>query len=57
MRYGNELIEFEKCKNVIELSSKVELEPTLRNIKKAVENGEFDKLWEEQLAYVSRLTK
>ncbi len=57
MRYGNELIEFEKCKNVIELSLKAELEPTLQNIKKAVENGEFDSLLEEQLVYGSRLTK
>jgi len=39
------------------LSSKAELEPTLQNIKKAVDNGEFDALLEEQLAYGSRLTK
>ena len=57
IRYGNKLIEFEKGKNAIELSSKAELEPTLQNIKKAVENGEFDRILEEQLAYGSRLTK
>ena len=55
--YGNKLIEFEKGKNTIELSSKAELEPTLQSIKKAVDNGEFDKFLEEQLAYGSRLTK
>ena len=57
IRYGNKLIEFEKGKNAIELSSKAELEPTLQSIKKAVDNGEFDRLLEEQLAYGSRLTK
>jgi hypothetical protein len=39
------------------LSSKAELEPTLQNVKKAVDNGEFDTLLEQQLAYGSRLTK
>ena len=57
IRYGNKVIEFEKGKNAIELSSKAELEPTLQSIKKAVDNGEFDRLLEEQLAYGSRLTK
>jgi hypothetical protein len=37
------------------LSSKAELEPTLQNIKKAVDNGGFDTLLEEQLAYGSHL--
>ena len=55
IRYGNKVIEFEKGKNAIELSSKAELEPTLQSIKRAVDNGEFDKLLEEQLAYGSRL--
>ena len=50
MRYGNKLIEFEKGKKATELSSKAELEPTLQNIKKAVDNGEFDRLLEEKLA-------
>ena len=57
VRYGNKLIEFKKGKNPIKLSSKEELEPTLQSIKKAVDNGEFDRLLEEQLAYDSRLTK
>tara|TARA_B100000315_G_scaffold222238_1_gene226172 strand:- start:104 stop:328 length:225 start_codon:yes stop_codon:yes gene_type:complete len=57
IRYGNKLIEFEKGKNAIELSSKTELESTLQSIKRAVENGEFDRLLEEQLSYGSRLTK
>ena len=57
IRYGNKVIEFEKGKNAIELSSKAEIEPTLQSTKKAVDNGEFDKLLEEQLAYGSRLTK
>jgi hypothetical protein len=57
VRYGNELIEFEEGKNAIELSSKAELEPTLQDIKKAVGNGEFDRLLEEQISYGSRLTK
>ena len=57
IRYGNKLIEFEKGKNAIELSSKAELELTLQNIKKVIENGEFDRLLEEQLVYGSRLTK
>ena len=57
IRYGNKIIEFEEGKNAIEFSSKAELEPTLQSIKKAVDNGEFDKLLEEQLAYDSRLTK
>jgi hypothetical protein len=39
------------------LSSKAELEPTLQSIKKAVDNGEFDTLLEEQLAYGSRLNR
>ena len=46
-----------KDKNAIELASKADLEPTLQGIKKAVDNGEFDRLLEEQLAYGSRLTK
>ena len=44
-------------KNAIELSSKAELEPTLQNIKKAVNSGELDILLEEQTTYGSRLTK
>jgi hypothetical protein len=57
IRYGNKVIEFDQGKNAIELSSKAELEPTLQSIKKAVDNGEFDTLLEQQLAYGSRLTK
>ena len=57
IRYGNKVIEFEEGKNAIELSSKAELEPTLQSIKKAVNNGEFDRLLEEQLVYGSRITK
>ena len=57
IRYGNKVIEFEKGKNAIELSSISELEPTLQSIKQAVDNGEFDKLLEEQLAYGSHLKK
>ena len=57
IRYGNKVIELEKGKNAIKLPSKAELEPTLQSIKKAVNNGEFDRLLEEQLAYGSRLTK
>ena len=57
IRYGNKVIEIEQGKNAIKLSSKAELEPTLQSIKKAVENGEFDRLLEEQLVYGSRFTK
>jgi hypothetical protein len=57
IRYGNKVIELEQGKNAIELSSKAELEPTLQSIKKAVDNGEFDKLLEEQVSYGSHLTK
>jgi hypothetical protein len=57
IRYGNKVIELEKGKNAIELSSKAELEPTLQSIKQAVDNGEFDTLLEEQLAYGSHLKK
>ena len=57
IRYGNKVLELEKGKNAIELPSKAELEPVLQNIKKAVDNGQFDTLLEEQLAYGSRLTK
>ena len=57
IRYGNKVIEFEEGKNVIQLSSKAELQPTLQNIKQAVDNGEFDRLLEKQLSYGSRLTK
>ena len=57
IRYGNKVIELEKGKNAIELSSKAELEPTLQSIKKAVDNGEYDKLLEELLAYGSRLNR
>ena len=44
-------------KNAIELSLKAELEPTLQNIKKAVNSGKLDMLLEEQTTYGSRLTK
>jgi hypothetical protein len=57
IRYGNKVIELERSKNAIELSSKAELEPTLQSVKKALDNGEFDRLLEEQLTYGSRLTK
>ena len=57
IRYGNKVIEIEEGKNAIELSSKSELEPTLQSIKKSVDNGEFDALLEEQLAYGSHLKK
>ena len=57
IRYGNKVIELEQGKNAIELSSKADLEPTLQSIKKAVNNGEFDKLLEEQISYGSHLTK
>ena len=57
IRYGNKVVEFEQGKNAIELSSKAELEPTLQSIKKAVNNGEFDTLLEEQLAYGSHLNR
>ena len=57
IRYGNKVIELEQGKNAIELSSKAELEPTLQSIKKSVDNGEFDTLLEEQLAYGSRLNR
>ena len=55
IRYGNKVVEFEQGKNAVKLSSKAELEPTLQSIKKAVDNGEFDTLLEEQLAYGSTL--
>ena len=57
IRYGNKVIEIEEGKNAIELSSKAELEPTLQSVKKTVNNGEFDRLLEEQLAYGSRLNR
>ena len=57
IRYGNKVIELEQGKNAIELSSKAELEPTLQSIKKAVDNGEFDTLLEQQLEYGSHLKK
>ena len=57
IRYGNKVIEFEQGKNAIELSAKAALKPTLQSIKKSVDNGEFDTLLEEQLAYGSRLKK
>ena len=57
IRYGNKVIEIEEGKNAIELSSKSELAPTLQSIKQAVDNGEFDKLLEEQISYGSHLTK
>jgi hypothetical protein len=57
IRYENKVIELEKDKNAIELSSKPELELTLQSIKQAVGDGEFDTLLEEQLAYGSHLKK
>ena len=57
IRYGNKVIEFEEGTNAIELPWKSELEPTLQSIKQAVDNGEFDKVLEEQLAYGSHLKK
>ena len=41
-------IEFEKGKISIELTSKAELEPTLQSIKKAVDDGEFHRPFEDQ---------
>ena len=55
IRYGNKVIELEENKNVTELSSKAELEPTPQSINKAVKNGKFDRLLEKPLAYGSRL--
>ena len=57
IRYGNKVVELEHGKNAIELTSKVELAPTLQSIKKAANNGEFDVLLEEQLEYGSRLNR
>ena len=57
IRYGNKVIEFEEGKNAIELSSISELAPTLQSIKKAVDDGEFDALLQEQLAYDSGLNR
>jgi len=57
IRYGNKVIELEKGKNAIELIAKAALKPILQSIKKAVDDGEFDKLLEEQLAYGSHLKK
>ena len=57
IRYGNKVVELEHGKNAIELSSKAELEPTLQSIKQAVDNGEFDTLLEQQLAYGSGLNR
>ena len=57
IRYGNKVIKLEEGKNAIELSSKAELEPTLQSIKKAVDDGEFDTLLEQQLAYGGRLNR
>ena len=57
IRYGNKVIEIEKGNNAIELPSKAELEPTLQSIKQAVDNGELDKLLEEQLVYGNRIMK
>ena len=57
IRYGNKVIELEKGKNAIKLPSKSKLEPTLQSIKKAVDNGEFDTLLEQQISYGSHLTK
>ena len=57
IRYGNKVVELEQGKNAIELSSKAELEPTLQSIKQAVDNGEFDTLLEQQLAYGSGLNR
>ena len=57
IRYGNKVIELEEGKNAIEFSSKKEIMPTLQNIKKAVDNGEYDKLLEEHLVYGSRLNR
>ena len=46
VRYGNKLIEFDKGKNAIELSSKADLEPTLQSIKKAVDSeSKFNTDW------------
>ena len=55
IRYGNKVVEFEQGKNAIELSSKEGSEPTLQSIKKAVDNGEFDTILEQQLEHGSRL--
>jgi len=57
IRYGNKVIELEQGKNAIELSSISELAPTLQSIKQAVDDGEFDTIIEQQLAYGSGLNR
>tara|TARA_B100000315_G_scaffold156642_1_gene145156 strand:+ start:1778 stop:1951 length:174 start_codon:yes stop_codon:yes gene_type:complete len=57
LKYSNDGLKKLEHKNAIELSSKAGLEPSLQNIKKAVNSGELDTLLEEQTTFDSRLTK
>jgi hypothetical protein len=54
VRYGSKPIEFAKGKNAIQLTSKAEVEGTLRNLKLAVLAGEFDSLVADQVKRMAR---
>ena len=56
VRCGSKLLEFAKGKNVIGLASEVEVDVTLRKVRKAAELGELDALVEQQAQFGRRLT-
>ena len=57
MRYGSKPLEFAKGKNAIALKSKEDVEPTLRKLKLAVLDGEFDEMLAQQIGVVKRSVK
>jgi hypothetical protein len=50
VRYGSRALELAKGKNAIVVNSVAELPTVLKRLAEAVDNGEFDKLLEEQVS-------
>lgn len=55
VRYGSRALELAKGKNAIVVNSINELPTVLKRLSEAVDNGEFDKLLEEQASYGKRV--
>ena len=55
VRYGSRALELAKGKNAIVVNSVRELPTVLKRLSEAVDNGEFDKLLEEQASYGKRV--
>ena len=55
VRYGSKTLELAKGKNAILIHSKAELPTVFKTLKTAVEEGEFDKILEEQASFTKRI--